>query len=114
MTTTLRPGDHVIVQAPAYHSLSAIARLIGCDVTFRQMDEERGWSPDLDALQDLVRPATKAVIITSPHTPTGYQFPKEDFLSLARFAEDRDITLFSDEGQRFLEHRADDRLPAIG
>lgn len=113
MTTTLRPGDHIIVQAPTYRSLAAIARSIGCDVTFWQMDEELGWNPDLDALQDQVRPATKVVFINSPHNPTGYQFPKEDFLALTRFAEDRGITLFSDEVQRFLEHRADDRLPAM-
>lgn len=113
MNTALRPGDHVIVQFPAYQSLYEVARSVGCDVTFWKMDEEKGWSPDLGALQDLVRPTTKVLVINSPHNPTGYQFPERDFRALARFAGDRGIIVFSDEVYRFLEHRADDRLPAM-
>jgi len=89
MNTALRPGDHVIVQFPAYQSLYEVARSVGCDVTFWKMDEEKGWSPDLGALQDLVRPTTKVLVINSPHNPTGYQFPERDFRALARFAGDR-------------------------
>ncbi|NLA39557.1 MAG: aminotransferase class I/II-fold pyridoxal phosphate-dependent enzyme [Methanomicrobiales archaeon] len=113
MNTAFRPGDHVIVQFPAYQSLYEVARSIGCDVTPWHMDEGRGWSPDLDLLQDLVRPATKAIVINSPHNPTGYQFPDSDLVALARFAEERGITIFSDEVYRLLEHRAADRLPAM-
>jgi len=113
MNTALRPGDHVIVQFPAYQSLYEVARSIGCDVTFWQMDEEKGWSPDLEGLQDQIRPATKVIVINSPHNPTGYQFPESDFRALVRFAGDRGITILSDEVYRFLEHRADDRLPGM-
>jgi aspartate/methionine/tyrosine aminotransferase len=113
MMAALRPGDHVIVQFPAYQSLYEIARSIGCDVTLWRMDEKKGWSPDIGALQDLVRPATKVIVINSPHNPTGYQFPEGDVRALVRFAEERGITIFSDEVYRFLEHRADDRLPAM-
>ncbi|MDK2891346.1 MAG: hypothetical protein PWR21_1978 [Methanoculleus sp.] len=113
MSTALQPGDHVIVQFPAYQSLYEIARSRGCDITLWQMDEEKGWSPDLEVLQEQVRPTTKAIVVNSPHNPTGYQFPESDFLALVGFAEERGITIFSDEVYRLLEHRADDRIPAI-
>lgn len=113
MMTALQPGDHVIVQFPAYQSLYEVARSIGCDVTLWQMDEEKGWSPEIGMLQELVRPATKVIVINSPHNPTGYQFPESDVMGLVRFAEEHGITIFSDEVYRLLEHRADDRLPAM-
>jgi aspartate/methionine/tyrosine aminotransferase len=113
MHTVLRPGDHAIVQFPAYQSLYEIARSIGCDVTLWRMDEEKDWRPDLDLLQESITPATKIIVINSPHNPTGYQMPHEDFRTLVQIAEDHEIILFSDEVYRFLEHRADDRLPAV-
>ena len=113
MSTALQPDDHVIVQFPAYQSLYEVTRSRGCDVTLWWMDEEKGWSPDLEVLQELAGPATKAIVINSPHNPTGYQVPESSFSALIEFAEERDITIFSDEVYRLLEHRADDRLPAM-
>ncbi len=114
MNVALSAGDHVIVQCPAYQSLYEVARSVGCDVTMWRMEErDKAWTLDLDLLQEHIRSTTKAVIINSPHNPTGYQIPKSDFLAIAEIAADHGAAVFSDEVYRYLEHPGTGRLPAM-
>ena len=71
MHTVLQPGDHVIVHWPCYQSLYEIARSIGCEVTFWEARLENRWALNLEDLKKTLRPNTKAVIVNSPHNPTG-------------------------------------------
>ncbi|RXE56077.1 aminotransferase [Methanoculleus taiwanensis] len=114
MNVALSAGDHVVVQSPAYQSLYEVARSVGCDVTMWRMEERDGaWTLDLDLLQEQIRSTTKAVIINSPHNPTGYQIPESDFRAIAEIAADHGAIVFSDEVYRYLEHPGTDRLPAM-
>ncbi|MBW2428763.1 MAG: aminotransferase class I/II-fold pyridoxal phosphate-dependent enzyme, partial [Deltaproteobacteria bacterium] len=74
--------------------------------------EENGWALDLDELQQLIRPNTKAVIINTPHNPTGYLMPMQTFQETSRICRGQGIILFSDEVYRESEYRQADRLPA--
>jgi aspartate/methionine/tyrosine aminotransferase len=112
MQAALAPGDHVIVHWPCYQSLHEVAKRIGCDVTFWKAGEGRGWSLDLDALAGHIRPNTQAVIINTPHNPTGWLMPRDAFGRLNRMLDQKGILLFSDEVYREAEYSADDRLPA--
>jgi aspartate/methionine/tyrosine aminotransferase len=112
MHAALAPGDHVIVHWPCYQSLHEVARSIGCEVTFWQAGEDRGWSLDPDDLMSHIRSTTRAVIINTPHNPTGWLMPRDEFRHLNRILDERDILLFSDEVYRELEYSTDDRLPA--
>jgi aspartate/methionine/tyrosine aminotransferase len=112
MHALLSPGDHIVVHEPCYQSLHEVARSLGCVVTPWQAREENGWALDLDELLRLLRPGTKAIVINTPHNPTGFLMPREDFTRLVRLAEDRGIVLFSDEVYRGLERDPGLRLPA--
>ncbi len=112
MHAALDAADHVIVHWPCYQSLFEVARSIGCQVTFLKAHEENGWSLDLDELQQHIRPNTKAVIINTPHNPTGYLMPPDVFQEIVRICRDKGIILFSDEVYRESEYRQEDRLPA--
>ncbi|CAB1060470.1 Aspartate aminotransferase (EC [Olavius sp. associated proteobacterium Delta 1] len=112
MHSVLHTADHVIVHWPCYQSLFEVARSIGCQVTYWRAHEENGWSLDLDALQQNIRPNTKAVIINTPHNPTGYLMPPGMFQEITRICRDKGIILFSDEVYRESEYRREDRLPA--
>lgn len=109
---TLKSGDHVIVHWPCYQSLSDVARSAGCEVSHWEAHEEQGWGPDLDELQGLLRPNTKAVILNTPHNPTGYLMSRPDFEAVHRFAQENDLLLFSDEVYRESEYDPGTRLPA--
>jgi aspartate/methionine/tyrosine aminotransferase len=112
MFATFKEYDHVIVHSPAYQSLTEVARSAGCDVSPWRAREENGWSLDLDELRHLMRSNTKAIIINTPHNPTGYLMSRADFEAVHKFTEENQLLLFSDEVYRESEYDPTARLPA--
>jgi aspartate/methionine/tyrosine aminotransferase len=109
----LGPGDHVVVVWPSYQSLHEVARTAGAEVTLLELRHEDGWALDLDALRAAVRPGrTRAVVINSPHNPTGAQLEPEAFEAIVALCEEAGARLFSDEVYRWGEHEGVARLPA--
>ncbi len=112
MNVALEPGDHVICQFPAYQSQYSIAEAAGAQITRWQSDLANDGAPDPDDLERLVRPETRAIVVTSPNNPTGYVFDTERFDAVVAFARKRGLWLFSDEAYRGSERHAEDRHPA--
>jgi aspartate/methionine/tyrosine aminotransferase len=100
----LQRGDHVLVQSPAYHSLLQVPQAIGCQVTPWKMHPERNWAPDLHFLEERIKPNTKAIVINSPHNPTGYCFTREELEQLVALADKHQLWLVSDEVYRHTTH----------
>lgn len=107
------PGDHVIAHYPAYQSLYAVAEAAGAEVTRWEAREADGWQLDPDALESLRRPATKVVVINSPHNPTGMLLQRPRLDAIVAFARKHGLWLFSDEVYRGLEHDPAARNPAV-
>ena len=112
MHAVLEKGDHIIVHTPCYQSLRDVAKSIGCDVSPWRAREENGWALDLDELRHLMRTNTKAVVINTPHNPTGFLMSRTDFDAVNKFTQDRGLLLFSDEVYRESEYDVATRLPA--
>lgn len=112
MQAALNEGDHLIVHTPHYQSLSEVAKGLGCEVSSWIAREENGWMLDVGELRVLMRPSTKAVVINTPHNPTGYLMPRADFDALDRFTRENDLLLFSDEVYRESEYDPAERLPS--
>ena len=112
MFAAFKEYDHVIVHSPAYQSLAEVARAAGCDVSPWRAREGNGWSLDLDELRHLMRTNTKAIIINTPHNPTGYLMSPGDYEALHTFAKSNKLLLFSDEVYRESEYDPAARLPA--
>ena len=100
----LRPGERVVVQSPCYQSLESVARHQGCHVV-RWTPAESGppWRWSLDDLERLTTGGARAIVINTPHNPTGYAMPEPLFRAVARLADERRAILFSDEVYRYLE-----------
>jgi aspartate/methionine/tyrosine aminotransferase len=112
-STELGPGDHVVVVWPSYQSLHEIARAAGADVTLLELHAQDGWALDVDALRAALRPGTtRAVVVNSPHNPTGAQLGREAFDAVVGLCADAGARLFSDEVYRWGEHEGTERLPA--
>jgi aspartate/methionine/tyrosine aminotransferase len=112
MHAVLQPGDHLIVHWPCYQSLIEVARSIGCEVTRWEARRETKWMPDLDELKRSLRSNTRAIIVNTPHNPTGTLMTKTDFEALNALSQQNQIILFSDEVYRELEYNPAERLPA--
>ncbi|HZY96943.1 MAG TPA: aminotransferase class I/II-fold pyridoxal phosphate-dependent enzyme [Candidatus Cybelea sp.] len=112
MNALLEPGDHLIVQFPAYQSQYSIAESIGAHVTRWNSDLDREGAPDLEELPRLIRAETRVIVVTTPNNPTGYPFDRAQLESVVELARERGLWLVVDEVYRGTEREAE-RLPAI-
>jgi aspartate/methionine/tyrosine aminotransferase len=53
------PGDHVVCVYPTYQQLYDVPKSMGAEVSLWRLREDRGWLPDLEELEELVKPNTK-------------------------------------------------------
>ncbi|MBV8152897.1 MAG: aminotransferase class I/II-fold pyridoxal phosphate-dependent enzyme [Candidatus Eremiobacteraeota bacterium] len=106
-------GDHVIAQFPAYQSQYAVVEASGAEVSRWHSDLTRDGAPDPDDLERLVRPSTRALIVTSPNNPTGFVFERERLDRTIEFARKHGLWLVSDEVYRGSEHDPLWRLPPV-
>lgn len=113
MQRVLERGRHAIAHFPAYQSLYQVARNQGADVTLWRTHESDGWALDPAFLAKALRPDTKAVIINSPHNPTGYLMDRATQSAIVDLARRAGIYLFSDEVYRDTEYDPAARLPAV-
>jgi aspartate/methionine/tyrosine aminotransferase len=104
-------GDHAIVVTPAYQSLHELARSAGATVTTVELEHERGWALDVDAVRRAVSRETRAIVVNFPHNPTGAHIDRATLEELVEIAEEAGAHLFSDEVYRWLEHSPDGLLP---
>lgn len=92
----LEPGDEVLVCEPAYDSYLAVIALAGAVARVVPL-RPPGFALDAAALEAAVGPRTRAVIVNSPHNPTGRVFDLDELLALAGVARRHDLVALSDE-----------------
>ncbi|MFN2527129.1 MAG: aminotransferase class I/II-fold pyridoxal phosphate-dependent enzyme [Candidatus Baltobacteraceae bacterium] len=112
MQRVLERGSHAVAHFPAYQSLYEVARNQGADVTLWRTREADGWALDPASLDRVLRRDTKAVIINSPHNPTGYLMDRTTQTAIVELARKSGAYLFSDEVYRDSEYDPAARLPA--
>lgn len=92
------PGDEVIVPIPYWVSYPEQVRLAGAVPVYVDLDFEKGLKINLEALKKAIHPdKTKAIILNTPHNPTGGVFEKEELEKIAEVLEDKEILVISDE-----------------
>ncbi|MBV9719438.1 MAG: aminotransferase class I/II-fold pyridoxal phosphate-dependent enzyme [Candidatus Eremiobacteraeota bacterium] len=112
MNVALQRGDGVVVQSPAYQSQFSIAEALGIEVSRWHSDLSREGSPDVGELERLVRPRTRAIVLTTPNNPTGYPFDRAQIDAVVEIARRHGLWIFGDEVYRGSEREAE-RIPAI-
>ncbi len=112
MQALLGEGDHVIVHWPCYQSLLEVARSSGHPFSLWQAREENGWRLDIDELRTLVRPNTRAIVLNTPHNPTGSHLTAEELHRVVAIAQDCGASLLVDEVYRGSEYDESQLLPA--
>jgi methionine transaminase len=96
ITTVVRPGDEVIVFEPAYDSYVPAIELSGGKPVYITLDPQyKGIDWNLVALK--ITEKTSAIIINTPHNPTGNVWTEYDISQLAHLADRHDLTVISDE-----------------
>lgn len=111
MNTALEPGDHLVVHFPSYQSHYSVAEARGIEISQWHGNPGQNWAPDLDELKRLIKPNTSAILICTPHNPTGYLFDPNTWNEVIQIARKHDLYLFCDEVYRGSEHDPATRLP---
>jgi methionine aminotransferase len=95
-TSILQPGDEVIVLEPAYDSYIPNIEMNGAKAVAVPLLAPT-FEVDWDRLKEAITPATKAIIVNTPHNPTGAIWQKEDWDQLAALVAGTGIYILSDE-----------------
>src|SRR6185436_11982414 len=98
----LDAGDHVIAPYPAYQQLYSVPKAIGCDVSLWNVGPETGYRYDVAALEKLVTPRTKVIVVNTPHNPTGAMLAPADARRVYELADSVGATVIGDEAYRWL------------
>jgi methionine transaminase len=92
----VRAGDEVIVLEPCYDSYIPNIELAG-GVAVPVPLLPGSFAPDFAAIAAAITPKTRAIIVNSPHNPSGRVWSAAQWDTLADLLAERDIWLFSDE-----------------
>jgi aspartate/methionine/tyrosine aminotransferase len=93
----LEPGDEVLLPTPGFPNMDEMVKLLGGTPVFYELRRDGGFLPDLERLEALVGPRTKAIFANTPGNPTGAVFPEELVRALVAFADRHDLYLIADE-----------------
>lgn len=118
MQVFLDPGDEVIIPDPYFTCYADQVQAAGGVPVFLPTREEEGFAIDLERLESLVTPQTKAVLINTPNNPTGACLSRKQLEQLAEFCMGHDLYVVADDiytnftyGEPFFPIRA---LPGMG
>jgi N-succinyldiaminopimelate aminotransferase len=94
----VEPGSEILLIEPFYDSYSPVIAMAGCIRKAVPMTPYgRGFAIDVDGLRRAVTPNTRALILNSPHNPTGMVASDAELAALARLAVEKDLLVITDE-----------------
>jgi methionine aminotransferase len=113
----VRPGDEVIVLEPCYDSYVPNIELTGGTVVAVSLTPGT-FRPDFDKIAAVMTPRTRAIIVNSPHNPSGTVWRREDMLRLQELLAPTDVLLISDEVYEHMvydaaQHQSAARFPGL-
>ena len=107
LLAVVQPGDEVIVLEPCYDSyLPGIAMAGG--VAVRVPLTPGSFRPDFDRIAAALTPRSRAILINTPHNPSGTVWTDADMLRLQELLADTEVIVISDE---VYEHMVFDDAP---
>jgi N-succinyldiaminopimelate aminotransferase len=94
----VEPGSEVLLIEPFYDSYSPVIAMAGCQRRAVPLVQDgRGFRIDVEGLRRAVTPKTKALIVNSPHNPTGMVASDAELAGIAELAVAADLLVITDE-----------------
>lgn len=117
ISAVVKEGDEVIVIEPAYDSYVPAILLNGGKPVFSKLKFPH-YQLDWQEIKKLINFKTRAIIINTPHNPSGSILTAQDMGQLEKLTEDTDIVIISDEVYEHilfdgLEHQSVSRFPKL-
>jgi arginine:pyruvate transaminase len=93
----LGEGDEVIVPEPFYATYPGIFAAAGATPVHVPLRPERAFQLDVGEVEEAITTRTRAIVLTTPHNPTGACMPAETLAALGELCRAHDLWLISDE-----------------
>jgi len=93
----VHPGDNILTPNPSYPLFDYIASLAHVEMKHYPLVENRAWQIDIEALKNKIDSKTRAIVLVSPHNPTGSVANAYQVQELVDLANARQIPLICDE-----------------
>ena len=90
-------GDEVLCPHPSYPLFDYIGALSGIRLIPYPLDEANGWEIDIRRLEASISTRTRALVLISPHNPTGHVSSSAEIEALTDIALRHDLAIISDE-----------------
>ncbi len=97
MLTVPDPGDEILIPSPYFSAYTDMAQIAGVAIKEVPLKFENGFELKADDLRKQISPRTKAVLVNTPHNPTGAVVGKEELAKIAALAVEKDLIVVSDE-----------------
>ncbi len=111
----VEPGSDVLVIEPFYDSYPPVVAMAGAHrVAVPLVPDGRGFALDVDALRRAVTPRARALIVNSPHNPTGTVLNESELAAIAEIAVAADLLVITDEVYEHLVFDGRRHLPLAG
>jgi N-succinyldiaminopimelate aminotransferase len=113
MLALVQPGDEVVLFEPYYDSYAASVALAGATrrVVSLVEDPSGRFAVDLEALRAAITPRTRAVLLNSPHNPTGTVFTRAELAGIAELCVEHDLLAVTDEVYESLTYDGVEHIP---
>ena len=94
----VEPGSEILLIEPFFDTYSPVIAMAGSRrVAVSLVPDGRGFALDVDAVRSAITPRTRALILNSPHNPTGMVLSDDELRALAELAVEADLLVISDE-----------------
>ncbi|MUL77673.1 pyridoxal phosphate-dependent aminotransferase [Mycolicibacterium sp. CBMA 226] len=111
----VEPGSEVLIIAPFYDSYSPVIAMAGCRrVVVPLAPDNHGFAIDIDRLRAAITPQTRALILNSPHNPTGMVASHDELTAIAALAIEHDLLVITDEVYEQLTFDGHQHRPLAG
>lgn len=108
------PGDEILCPTPTYPLFDDLAELANVKVRRYHLHRDAGrWTIDPDELAFQVTPRTRAIVVVSPHNPTGAVANAVEMEAVARVARNHGLAVIFDEVFREFLHGPNGALPRV-
>lgn len=97
MMGVAQQGDEVLVGDPMYATYEGVVAASGATLVPVPLRAENGFRMQAEDVASRITPRTRALLLTSPHNPTGAILNRADLLALCELARIHDFWILSDE-----------------